>query len=294
MEEKHFGPVWVIPGEKGGRYPYCHSLYIEGAGILIDPASDRKRLSEIRDNPGVKEVWLSHWHEDHIMHLDLFDDLPFCVSEQDASPLSDLELFMDAYGMNGKDYRDYWKDILTKSFHFKSREPEKFLRGGENIDLGSVSVEILSTPGHTPGNLSFFFNGPELLFIGDYDLSDFGPWYGDIDSSIEETIASVEKLRKIPAKIWVTGHETGLFEKNPGELWDKYLSVIDNRDAKLLKLLETPQSIEDIAEAWIVYGKPREPKAFFYFGEKALMTKHLERMIRKGIVAREKERYFKL
>ena len=294
MEEKHFGPVWVIPGEKGGRYPYCHSLYIEGAGILIDPASDRKRLSEIRDNPGVKEVWLSHWHEDHIMHLDLFDDLPFCVSEQDASPLSDLELFMDAYGMNGKDYRDYWKDILTKSFHFKSREPEKFLRGGENIDLGSVSVEILSTPGHTPGNLSFFFNGPELLFIGDYDLSDFGPWYGDIDSSIEETIASVEKLRKIPAKIWVTGHETGLFEKNPGELWDKYLSVIDNRDAKLLKLLETPQSIEDIAEAWIVYGKPREPKAFFYFGEKALMTKHLERLMRQGIVAVDGEKYFKL
>jgi hypothetical protein len=36
MEEKHFGPVWFILGETGGRYPFCHSVYIDGPGILID------------------------------------------------------------------------------------------------------------------------------------------------------------------------------------------------------------------------------------------------------------------
>jgi glyoxylase-like metal-dependent hydrolase (beta-lactamase superfamily II) len=80
MEEKHFGPVWFIPGENKGKYPFCHSVYIEGECILIDPASDRNRLEKLRATAGVKSVWLSHWHEDHFMHLDLFDDLPLWIS----------------------------------------------------------------------------------------------------------------------------------------------------------------------------------------------------------------------
>ena len=96
MEEKHFGPLWFIPGENGGKYPNCHSIYMEDAGVLIDPVSDRKRLIQLREDTGVKEIWLSHWHEDHIMHLDLFDDLPLCISEMDAGPLSDMESFLDA------------------------------------------------------------------------------------------------------------------------------------------------------------------------------------------------------
>ena len=76
MKEMRFGPVRFIPGENKGRYPFCHSVYIEEEGILIDPSSDRKRLERLRAEEGVKAVWLSHWHEDHFMHLDLFDDLP--------------------------------------------------------------------------------------------------------------------------------------------------------------------------------------------------------------------------
>ena len=80
MEEQRWCPVWFIPGQNKGSYPYCHSLYIEGAGILIDPASDRERLIQLRKEHGVNAVLLSHWHEDHLMHLDLFDDLPLWIS----------------------------------------------------------------------------------------------------------------------------------------------------------------------------------------------------------------------
>ena len=48
-EEKHFGPVWLTPGENSGKYPHCHSIYIEEAHILIDPSSDRERLSRLKD-----------------------------------------------------------------------------------------------------------------------------------------------------------------------------------------------------------------------------------------------------
>ena len=130
--------------------------------------------------------------------------------------------------------------------------------------------------------------------MGDYDLTRFGPWYGDVDSSIEETIWSVKRLRDIPAKVWLTAHETGVFEEPPGDLWDQYLGVIDERETKLLKLLEKPQTLEDIVGAWIIYGRPREPKAFFEFGERAHMKKHLERLINQGIVTKDGDRYRRL
>jgi hydroxyacylglutathione hydrolase len=293
MEEKHFGPVWFIPGENRGKYPFCHSVYIKGAGVLIDPASDRERLIQLRETSGVKTVWLSHWHEDHFMHLDLFDDLPLCISERDAPPLSDLELFMDSYGIDD-DSSDYWRPLFKEQFHFRPRKPARFLQGGEIIHLGTVTVEVISTPGHTPGHVAFFFKEPELLFMGDYDLTKFGPWYGDVDSSIEETITSVERLRNIPAKVQITSHETGVFEQEPGEIWDQYLDVINEREEKLLKLLEGSHTLEDIVEAWIVYKRPREPRIFFEFGERALMKKHLEKLMNQDVVGVEDGKYYKL
>jgi glyoxylase-like metal-dependent hydrolase (beta-lactamase superfamily II) len=291
MEEKHFGLIWFIPGEQGGRYPFCHSVYVEGAGILIDPASDRERLTQLRKNPGVKGVWLSHWHEDHLMHLDLFDDLPLRISVADAPPLSGLDAFLDAYGMEQADERASWRQILVKDFHFRPRTPIGFLQEGLEILADGLTVEILSTPGHTPGHTAFFFPEQGVLFMGDYDLTKFGPWYGDVESSIEETIASIKRLRLIPAKVWITGHETGLFETDPGELWQGYLDVISVREEKLLDLLKQPRTLDAIVEACIIYGKPREPKAFFVFGERANMQKHLEKLMREGIVRCEGERY---
>jgi len=291
MEEKHFGPVWFIPGKNSGKYPYCHSIYIEDAGVLIDPASDKERLIELRKQSGVKEIWLSHWHEDHFMHLDLFDDLPFCIMEQDAIPLSDIEILMDSYGVD-EEYREFWRPLYHEVFHFRPRKPARFLQDGAVMDLGSITVNVMNTPGHTPGHVAFFFQEIGLLYMADYDLSNFGPWYGDAESSIEKTIASVRRLQRIPATTWITSHEQGLFEEDPGELWDRYLGVIDVREQKLLQLLEKPKTFQEIIEACIIYGKPRKPAYFFEFGEKAHMRKHLEQLIRNGTVAMRNGRYF--
>jgi len=290
LEEKHFGPVWFIPGDNSGKYPFCHSLYIETAGILIDPAANRTRLKELRETPGVKEVWLSHWHEDHFINLDLFDDLPLCIMEEDAYPLSDLEVFMDAYGVDDV-FKEDWRPLFHDVFHFRPRKPSRFLKHGDIIDLGSVSVEVIHSPGHTPGHMALLFNNPELLFMADYDLSSFGPWYGDRNSSIEKTKASVKKLKEVPAKTWITSHEKGIFEENPGKLWEDYLDVIKVREVKLLELLKTPKTLEDIVKSSIIYGKPRKPKYFFEFGEKAHMRKHLEKLIKEKIVAEDNNQY---
>jgi glyoxylase-like metal-dependent hydrolase (beta-lactamase superfamily II) len=283
MEDRSFGPIRFLAGENRGRYPFCHSLYIEGAGILIDPASSREKLLRLRAEEEVKMVWLSHWHEDHFMHLDLFDDLPLWASLQDAPPLADLEVLMKWYGLNEEEKR-VWSPLLLEQFHFRPRKPTRYLVDGEIIRLGELSVEVIATPGHTPGHLSFFFREASVLFVGDYDLTRFGPWYGDLFSDIDETRASIERLQGIPAHVVLTGHETGVFHDPPLELWRQYGSVIAEREKKLLTLLEKPRTLEEIVAACIIYGRPREPKAFFAFGERAHMTKHLEHLQKRGMV----------
>ena len=287
MEERHFGAVWFIPGENNGKYPFCHSVYIEGAGILIDPASDRKRLEEIRDRHGVKAVWLSHWHEDHFTYLDLFEDVPLWISPADAPPLSDLDVLLDWYGLQDHEHRQYWRQIITDQFHFRPRRPDGFLRDGEQIRLGDLTVDVIATPGHTPGHVAFFFREPAVLFMGDYDLTRFGPWYGDAHSSIEETLLSLERLKRIPARVLLTSHETGVFEQPSAELWEHYGRVIDEREGKLLQALDRPKTLEEIVNLYLIYGRPREPRAFFEFCEWALITKHIERLEQRGMVLRE-------
>jgi len=283
MEDRTFGPIRFLAGENRGRYPFCHSLYIEGAGVLIDPASSLERLLRLRAEEEVKMIWLSHWHEDHFMHLDLFDDLPLWVSLEDAPPLADLDVLMTWYELNEEE-KQVWGPLLLEQFHFRPRKPVRYLVDGELIHLGGLSVEVIATPGHTPGHLSFFFREPSVLFAGDYDLTRFGPWYGDLFSDIDETRASIERLRDVPAHVVLTGHETGVFLDPPEELWRQYASVIAEREKKLLTLLEKPRTLEEIVAACIIYGRARAPKAFFTFGERVHMTKHLEHLQKRGVV----------
>ena len=50
--------------------------------------------------------------------------------------------------------------------------------------------------------------------------------------------------------------------------------------------------MNEIVDAWIVYGRKREPEAFFAFAEEALMTKHLEMLIDQSKVVKDGDRYY--
>ncbi len=281
MKEQNFGPIRFVPGSKGGRYPNCHSVLVEEAGVLIDPGSDRGRLAELREENKVSSVWLTHWHEDHISHLDLFEDLPLYTSREAAEPLKDLDVFMDAYGME-QDLKDMWRPLMEEQFHFRPRQPEGYLEAGASVDLGPVTVDIIDTPGHSVGHLSFYFKEPDVLLTGDYDLTKFGPWYGDLGSSIEQTLDSIERLKEAGAGTYLTSHEDGVFIDPDKSLWDKYAGEIYRREEKILDLLSSPQTIESLVENWILYGKPREPIEFYKYGERVHIIKHLKRLIARG------------
>jgi len=286
-----FGPVHFIPGDNRGTYPFCNSLFIEGRRrVVIDPSSNEVRLLALRDGPGLDEVWLSHYHEDHFLFLGLFGGTVLAMSAVDSPALESMDSFLDYYDITNDGDRAAWAEIMNTSFHFQPRKADRLFNGDEVVDLGGVTVEVMRTPGHTAGHLSFFVREQAVLFIGDYDLSPF-PYYGDRDSDIDQTIASIQRLREVPARVWISPHGHGIYRENPAERWDRFLDVIDRREGRLLDLLTVPRTMGDIVEARIVYKKAREPKIFYDFGEMCTMKKHLDRLISKGVVTLEGEYY---
>ena len=288
-----FGKIRFIGGDNGGKYPFNHSVYLAGKDIkvVIDPSCGLQKLMDLKEKDGVNQVWLSHWHEDHMGFLNLFDYCSLRMSQRDFPPLTDIEIFLDWYGIRDEVLRALWKNIMLTNFNYRPQKEAVFFSDDEVINLGSLNVQVIPTPGHTPGHLSFFFPDEEILFLGDYDLTTFGPWYGDVDSSIEQTIESLRRLKSIPARRWIASHNTGLFENNPGSLWEDYENVIYQREEKILDFLKDPKTLDEMASAWLIYGKPREPKEFFEFNEKALLTKHLEALLRRGEIALVENRY---
>jgi len=292
MKETRFGRIIFIPGQNNGRYPFCNSLYLEGdRRVVIDPGSDHARLCSLKDDLGVDVVWLSHYHEDHFIFLDLFSDRELWMAAPDAPAMTSMEHILDLYGIYDVDDRKKWASFMTEHFNYSPRNVNRTFIQEETIDLGGVTVMTIPAPGHTAGNTAFYIPDEGVLFIGDYDLLPFGPWYGDRDSDIDLLIASAHMLRDIPARIWVTSHSAGFFTDDPADLWDRFLSVIDRREQDLLDFLSQPRTIQEIIDARIVYKKPKEPKLFYDFGEQAIMTKHLDRLMNRGEVIMEEDRY---
>ena len=68
-----WGPVKLVPGRRGGRYPHCNSLLIDSGGrAVIDPGSDKKALRALAEE-GVAQVFLTHFHSDHLRDLKEFN-----------------------------------------------------------------------------------------------------------------------------------------------------------------------------------------------------------------------------
>jgi hydroxyacylglutathione hydrolase len=290
----NMGPVSLIPGQKGSKFPYCNSLYIEAAGLIIDPSSNRQLLETLHREQKIHTVCLTHWHEDHIRFLHLLGDCKFWMSETDSIPLSNHQDFIKWYGFEGPGFKELRRTLearMVSEIHFKPRIPDKLLSDGDIIDLGSVTMEVIATPGHSPGHLSFFFPEPSILFLGDYSLDPFGPWTGDPFSDIDQCIASINRLRQVPADILIAGHRPQPITSGADKRWERYLRTITVREEEILAFLSDPRTLDEIIDQWIILKIPKKPIAYFRLGEKAHIEKHLARLIRQGAVRFEEEHY---
>jgi hydroxyacylglutathione hydrolase len=284
-----FGPITLIPGRKGGRYPYCHSLVIEqGAEIwVVDPAADKGFFQELARTRRVTAVFLSHFHEDHQKYNYLFPETRFYGPLLEAEAFTSIAAIFRFMGLTGPHFQDYWRRTLIQDFHFRPLADFTPYLPGQLFQLGEVILEIIPAPGHTPGHSCFHFPRQQLLFLADVDLTPFGPWYGDATSNLEAFAATLEALKHLEARTYITAHEQGLFTREEFQAGlTAFHHKIALREIRLLEALATPQSLDRLVAQHLIYGKAKDPGFVYDHMEGQMLTKHLERLLRQGLIAR--------
>jgi hydroxyacylglutathione hydrolase len=85
-------------------------------------------------------------------------------------------VFADKHGVQviGPHIEDrFWIEqlpMMCEMMHFPpvaAFEPDRWLVDGDTVSVGNITLEVLHTPGHTPGHVVFFDRAEKLAFVGD-------------------------------------------------------------------------------------------------------------------------------
>lgn len=138
---------------------------------LVDAGDDAARLPPADETDA---VYLTHAHTDHAGALAEYD-VPFYVHPAEA----DAEVLSDAAG-----------------------EP-RTVEEGDTVEMGDATFEVLHTPGHSPGSVSYWCPEERVVFSGDLLFENGAPGNtrgGDPDALRKslERLASVEAERAYP------------------------------------------------------------------------------------------------
>lgn len=132
----------------------CYLLYEGKMGIVIDPGGDISELLSFIDTHSIKIEYIlnTHLHFDHTLSNKLLKDKTGAKILANSKDRYLFDMDLGQGGMMGLP--------RVEPFDFDA------LSEGERIFLEEKCI-IISTPGHTPGSLSFYFPSKGAIFVGD-------------------------------------------------------------------------------------------------------------------------------
>ncbi len=274
----------VLVGTRNGKYPSGNSVLVEDdLTLLVDPSVNVVAAGVDALGCGVGVVVNSHAHEDHFAGNFLFPDVPLLLHEADAPAMGSLDVLQASYGSD-------WAKIMVEQFNYRPRGDVRTVTDGEVLDLGRHRVHFLHMPGHTAGHMCLRFEPEGVVFTGDLDLTRFGPYYGDANASLDDTIASLARLRELQdVSAFVSFHEAGIVREDLRGAVDRYTAVLGERDRALLEFCREPRSLVEIADRCIVYRKRYESIPWQATVEAVMMGRHADRLVRLGAMRNEGE-----
>lgn len=284
MIEKINDRISILFTEEG--FSKSNSVLIDDdTRIMIDSGAG-KITDEARPHE-IEMLLNSHCHIDHVCNTDLFINAKIL-----AHPL-ERENFKSLKKIGGiENWEKYMDENPVKHLHFLGEmKPSLFgewridgtIDEGSVIDAGKTKIEVLHTPGHTSGHLSFFFREVGLIFCGDICLTKVGPWYGDGTTSLDDFIASIKRIIEIKPDMVVSAHNKAVLKSGIKETLEEYGGRILKREESVYKTLKkSPCTLDELTVKKIIY--PAHPSIFVYYWEKAMLVKHLTRLINSGLV----------
>jgi len=144
----------VTPFEQNCTLLWCTETM---KGALVDPGGDIDKLLAASAGLGVtiEKILLTHGHIDH------------------AGGAGELALRLAVPIEGPQREESFWIDQLvaqSRSFGFPLAQaftPDRWLNDGDTVTVGHETLQVLHTPGHTPGHVVFFHAPSKLAITGD-------------------------------------------------------------------------------------------------------------------------------
>lgn len=136
----------------------CFVVRRDGAdrAVVVDPGEEAERLVGAIDELGltVEAILLTHTHFDHVgavAPLARATGAPVYCPELEVPVLADIMRFVPWAGFGP----------------FESYDADETVKGGERLELAGLAIDVLFTPGHSPGHVTYSIADEQVLLSGD-------------------------------------------------------------------------------------------------------------------------------
>lgn len=239
---------------EAGRYG---SYLIEGAdrALLVDTGIGigdlRTLVDDLVDRPVT--VLLSHTHWDHIGNAAAFEDVRASPAEIAPDGTIRIDTVTDEFLHRPAEFVDEWRadgNAFPDGFDPDSYGVEPASASGvdleSGIDLGDRTIELLATPGHSPGHLAALDRESDVLYGGDvlhYDRGLYAHFEGADLEAYRDTFDRLVRLREEGAfSVLLTSHNEPIEEEE--------LSILDEMRDGLDRVRNGSLDYETVETSW--------------------------------------------